>query len=135
MLTEFEYQRDDFEEILDEVREKACTNYHSLSIEERMWYNIEVFNEWGLYDTYTWIPHQHIKDVIFDLENLGFKDVADIIIAFNLHFSTEMLENIAARNAHLETLSNDYIDQLEERFSKYHHKIELALLKHLNTHF
>ena len=121
---------------------KALSSYSSLSIDERVWFNVQVLidsiNNGGLISYYYNTGADCVYDLIEDLKVINMNIVAEIIIKFNLTLfpNMDVPSDINGRNEIIDNLDewlNEKIQTLEDKISEKMPELENQLTNFLQT--
>ena len=133
----------DFQVDWEKLVDKAISDYNSLSIEERIWFNIECLiaavDNGGLVSHYYNSGADHNKETIIDLATLGFQDIADLLLQINKLFpNNEPSINIDERNDVISSWTDsseldNWFEQLDTQFYNKEGELEQALVKLIET--
>ena len=131
--------REEFQDIWELIVEKGFSDYNSLELNERIWFNVESLTTGGLIGHYINHGGDYNIDTIEDLEHLGFKNISNLFREINSLFPSGVPpENIDERNDEIYKWSNknkDLLDKNENRFWEQADDLEMSLLAHINKFF
>jgi hypothetical protein len=129
----------EYREVWVRLVEKAFADYNSLTPAERTWFNVQslmgAVENGGFASYYYNSPAERSRDTIEDLQNLGFPDIAALLIKINQLFPGGVPPaDIDERNDVMETWDDEKADILEEcddKFFGYEDELEEALIENV----
>jgi len=129
--------RDQAQPIWERIVKRGFTNYHKLTQDERVWFNIEALITSGLWDHYVNGGADKNADTIEDLEYLNFSSIANLLREFNkVVFPNGVPQEPEARqdkfNELLEEDLEKQIDKMEDVFANVSEELKQVLQKHIN---
>lgn len=132
----------DFQKQWEIVCDKGCTQYDTLTPDERIWFNVqsligEAVNG-GLISFYFNYAGNHSHDTVEDLIKLGFPNIADILKQIhNLFPNGQPSTDIDERNDVIDSWEahehTDLLLALDEQFYAVESDLENALVRHVEN--
>lgn len=132
----------DFQGEWENLVNKAFTDYNNLSVNERIWYNIQTLigdvNNGGLISHYYNHGADKNKETIEDLKTLGFSDIAGLLEQVNTWFpdkfiSTDINKRNEVINNWPEGKYDDLLVLLDKNFYDKEKDLEKSLVQHIET--
>ena len=128
--------REEAQPAWEKIVDTACSNYHLLTPEQRIWFSVEPLTTGGITDHYVNSLAEYNQETITDLQTLGFPDIAEMLIKVNGLFKNSIPPtDIDERNDELCNLKDEdkvLLDDIEERFWRRSNELEHALLEFIN---
>ena len=129
--------REEAQPVWERIVKRGFTNYHKLTRDERVWFNIEPLITSGLWDHYVNGGADKNADTIEDLEYLNFSSIAKLLHEFNkIVFPNGVPQGPNARQGKFDELPEEalgkQIDKMEDAFGIVSEELEQALQEHIN---
>lgn len=129
--------REEAQSAWEKIVDIGFSDYHKLTCDQRIWFNIEPLTTDGLWDHYMNSGADTNADTIEDLDYLNFPSIANQLRKFNrAYFSTGVPEGPDARQDQFDTFPEEQleadIEEMDDKFWEVSDDLENALLEHIN---
>jgi hypothetical protein len=129
--------REEVQDAWEKIVDTGFSNYHMLTKDQKIWFNIEPLTTSGIIDHYINSGADHNMDTIDALEYLGFNDIAEMMRKVNSLFKDSYPpSNILERNEQWNKRSEGYwesiLDEIDLKFWQRCEQLESKLLIHIN---
>lgn len=129
-------EREDVQPAWEKIVKIGFSNYEKLSLEQRIWFNVEPLITDGLWDHYVNSGADRNTDTIHDLEFLNFASIATLLKNFNMkYFPNGVPFGPDERERQLKRYSDEElerdIEEMDDKFWELCEDLEVELLKHI----
>ena len=129
--------REEAQSAWEKIVDIGFSDYQKLTVDQRVWFNIEPLTTDGLWDHYMNSGADKNLDTIDDLEYLNFSSIANQLRKFNKkYFPKGVPKGPDARQEQLDEFPGEQLEQdieeMDDKFWDICDDLEKALLDHIN---